>query len=228
MNRLYLVRHGESFVNLTKEFSCRKVDKPLTPKGVLQSEQTAAWFRDKGVQEIYSSPLKRAAETAAIIAAPLGLPVTLMEQFREVNVGDMEDWPPTLENWKIHNEVFQAWGRGRLETAFPGGENYFMLVARMRDGLTTVLRDKDNRTLVVVTHGGIALATITSICQDVNVPELLRVGFDNCAISELEIGLQDGRFKGRVVSWGVSSHLSGEAAEMTSPIPTELYESARG
>ena len=37
MNRVYLVRHGENLAHLTKEFSYRKVDYPLTPKGVMQA-----------------------------------------------------------------------------------------------------------------------------------------------------------------------------------------------
>ena len=41
MNHLYLVRHGENVANLTKEFSCCKVDYSLTAKGVLQAQQTA-------------------------------------------------------------------------------------------------------------------------------------------------------------------------------------------
>ena len=67
LNRLYLVRHGENMANLTKEFSYRHVDYSLTPKGVLQAQQTAAYFTDKHIHEIYTSPLKRAVETADII-----------------------------------------------------------------------------------------------------------------------------------------------------------------
>jgi broad specificity phosphatase PhoE len=63
MNRLYLVRHGENRANLTKEFSSRLVDYPLTAKGVLQAQQTADYFQQRagagGIDAVYSSPLKR-------------------------------------------------------------------------------------------------------------------------------------------------------------------------
>jgi broad specificity phosphatase PhoE len=59
MKRLYWVRHGESIVNLTKEFSHRLVDKPLTPKGTLQAQQTADYFIDKKIDAIYCSPLNK-------------------------------------------------------------------------------------------------------------------------------------------------------------------------
>ncbi|MCB0162068.1 MAG: histidine phosphatase family protein, partial [Caldilineaceae bacterium] len=84
-HNFYLVRHGENPANLTKEFSYRDVDYSLTPKGVLQAQQTAAYFRNVPVDAVVASPLKRTRETAAIIADALGLPVEVMEDFREVN-----------------------------------------------------------------------------------------------------------------------------------------------
>src|SRR5215472_16479183 len=100
-NILYLVRHGENPANLTKEFSYKLVDYSLTPKGVLQAEQTAAFFlRSIPLTAAYASPLKRAYETGEIIAQAQNLPVTALEEFREINVGEMEQRPPTEENWR--------------------------------------------------------------------------------------------------------------------------------
>src|SRR5579872_6100860 len=94
-NTLYLVRHGENLANITKEFSYKLVDYPLTPKGVLQAEQTAAFFLNTiPLMAAFASPLKRARETAEIIARAQNLSVTVLEEFREVNVGDMEQRPP--------------------------------------------------------------------------------------------------------------------------------------
>ncbi|MCB0198167.1 MAG: histidine phosphatase family protein, partial [Anaerolineae bacterium] len=67
-HNFYLVRHGENPANITKEFSYRDVDYSLTPKGVLQAQQTAAHFRNVPVDAVVASPLKRTRETAAIIA----------------------------------------------------------------------------------------------------------------------------------------------------------------
>ena len=79
---LFVVRHGENPANVNREFSYKLVDYSLNEKGIQQAEETAVYFLDKGIHEIYSSPLRRALETAEIIAAPLGLPVTVMEEFR--------------------------------------------------------------------------------------------------------------------------------------------------
>ena len=56
INRIYLVRHGENRANLTKEFSYRLVDYPLTEKGILQAQQTARISRTK--RSTRSTPLR--------------------------------------------------------------------------------------------------------------------------------------------------------------------------
>ena len=60
-NRLYLLRHGENPANLSKVFSNRHVDHPLTEKGILQAQQTADYFVGQELQAICTSPLKRSA-----------------------------------------------------------------------------------------------------------------------------------------------------------------------
>lgn len=94
MTTLYLVRHGENVANLTKEFSHRAVDYSLTDKGRAQAAQTADFFRGHAIDAVYSSPLRRARETAEAIAAVVGKPVTVVEDFREINVGVLEGQAP--------------------------------------------------------------------------------------------------------------------------------------
>jgi broad specificity phosphatase PhoE len=88
-NRIFLIRHGENPANLTKEFSSRIVNYSLTAKGRLQAHQTAAWFLDKEIQVVCTSPLKRAYETAKIIAYKLDVPIETLDHFREIEVGDL-------------------------------------------------------------------------------------------------------------------------------------------
>src|SRR6476620_3307549 len=153
MTKLYLVRHGENKANITKEFSYKKIDYSLTPRGVLQAHQTADYFRDKEVEAVYSSPLKRAIETARIIAEPLGLSVITMENFREVNVGDLEGQGVNRENWQIYLGILKDWEEGRVESPFPGGENYLMLAERMKAGVQTVLENNQGKNVIIVGHG---------------------------------------------------------------------------
>lgn len=215
MNRLYLVRHGENLANLTLEFSCRKVDYSLTPKGLLQAQQTAAFLQDQGIEEIYSSPLKRTVETAQAIAAPLGLPVTVMEAFREINVGEIEGQKPTPELWAQHNAILNAWSDGHPETYFPGGENLPMLLGRLREGLGQVLAGKDGRKILIAGHGGVIWFGLRKLCQGVDWSRLA-THIDNCSITELDASFIDGQLELRLLSLNSTAHLSGEAAQLVS------------
>ena len=224
MNRIYLVRHGENTANLTKEFSHRRVDYSLTPKGILQAQQTGEFFRDKRIDAIYTSPLKRSAETAAIIGAALGLRPIVVEDFREVNVGLLETLPPSLENWAEHDRIVRSWFDGQPDLAFPEGEDHHTLVRRMRAGLAIALGDADERSVVIVGHGGIFTFTLTDLCRDVDLRALIRAPSHNCSITEIEMRRVDGRLEGTLKSWASYAHLSGEAAAFVAGHPA--YENA--
>src|SRR5438105_194796 len=142
-NTLYLVRHGENPANLKREFSYRKVDYPLTERGVQQAEQTAAYFAalpdGRPIDVIFSSPLKRALQTAEIIGAATGHTVSVIEEFREINCGDYDGAPPTQAMWDHHDQILARWRDGDHDVRFPGGEDYHTLLARVRVGLAQVV-----------------------------------------------------------------------------------------
>jgi broad specificity phosphatase PhoE len=214
-NTLYLVRHGENRANLTKEFSYKTVDYSLTPKGVLQAQQTAEYFQDKQIDEIYASPLKRARETAEIIAQALNLDVIVVEHFREVNVGAL-DGQASAESWAYHDRIVNDWFESRHDSMFDGGEDYWTLLARMRQGLHAIVKRKSGRNVVVVAHGGLFTFTIKDICQNVDLQIIRRSISSNCSIAEIGLSAHDGALCGELRSWGVCAHLSGEAAQLVS------------
>ena len=188
----------------------------MTSKGILQAQQTGEYFRERDIDEIYASPLKRAKETAEIIAQPLHLPVAVMEQFREINVGDLEGMPPTIENWRIHDRIVEAWFEGRHSVPFPGGEDYDSLLRRLRDGLVTVTANKTGKHIVIVGHGGIFTRTIQDICPAVDIQKVLRNPNYNCSITEIELTTTGTTVVGNLKEWASYSHLYGEAADLVS------------
>jgi probable phosphoglycerate mutase len=190
-NTLYLVRHGENPANLTREFSYRKVDYPLTELGVRQADQTARYFAslDDGqrIDAIFSSPLKRALQTAEIIGAATGHDVAVIEEFREINCGDFDGAPPTQALWDHHDRILAAWRDGDHEARFPGGEDYHMLLARVRSGLAQAVAGRDKHNVVIVAHGGIVGASLKDVCRDLDHDLIWRVPNRNCAVTELEL-----------------------------------------
>ena len=212
MNTLYLIRHGENPANITKEFSHRLVDYPLTPKGVLQARQTGEYFKNKQIDAIYCSPLKRAIETAEIIGRAIGLQPIVMEQFREVNVGVLEALGGSPENWAAHDAIVRAWFEGQPDLTFPEGENYHMLRERMRAGVEQILRGQDDKRSIIVGHGGIFTFTLKDICREVDLAALIKSYGHNCSITEIEMHAVDGQLDGVLKRWAAFDHLSGEAA----------------
>ncbi len=84
MTIFYFVRHGN--INRMGD----NLDPPLTQTGISQANATAARLADQPIDQVYASPLARAGETAAIIAAPHDLAVIQDARLRErANFGDL-------------------------------------------------------------------------------------------------------------------------------------------
>lgn len=214
-NLLYLVRHGENVANLTKEFSFRKVDYSLTARGRLQAQQTGDLFVGKKVDAIYSSPLKRAFETAEIISRKIGVPVCLDEAFREINIGALEDMPPTTATWDIHNRIIAAWFKGNLSTRFPEGDNYHSLWRRFQNGLRRALDGRENQYVMIVGHSGMFTMVMGEFCPHEAAEEIHRVENKNCSVTTIEVDRVNGAYVGRLIQWAGAGHLHGEAAIQT-------------
>jgi broad specificity phosphatase PhoE len=227
-NTLYLVRHGENLANITREFSYKKVDYPLTELGVRQAEQTAAYFaamgtglggqgnergHGQGIDAIISSPLKRAVQTAEIIGAATGHAVTVIEEFREINCGEFDGAPPSDALWEHHDRILASWRDGDLDVRFPGGENYHMLLARVRAGLAQAVAGRDGQKIVIVAHGGIVGASLKDVCPDLDPRIMWTIPNRNCAVTEVELHAPSldsdiAAARGVLKRWADCGHLS--------------------
>ncbi len=218
MLHLYLVRHGENPANVTKEFSCLKVDYSLTDKGRLQAEQTAVWFENHPLDVIISSPLRRTRETAQVVADHFNLPVEIMPDFIEVQVGDLEGTPATVAAWKFYTDIVQGWFSGNPEGRFPGGENFFEIRERLNRGLRLIANRYDGRNVMIAGHAGIFSMIMPDWVADFDPQIIVANEFQNCGITEIEIPNPLHSLQGKLIRWSSVEHLSGEAAKLVSPI----------
>ncbi|GAA0487022.1 bifunctional RNase H/acid phosphatase [Streptomyces sp. NPDC046215] len=148
-----LLRHGETALTPQKRFSgSGGADPELSPAGRRQAEATAAALAARGtVQAIVSSPLRRCQETAAAVAARLGLEVRTEEGLREAHFGAWEGLT-FAEVKERHPEDLDAWLASSKAAPTGGGES-FAAVARR----TAVTRDRllaryAGKTVLLVTH----------------------------------------------------------------------------
>ncbi|MFY8221117.1 MAG: histidine phosphatase family protein [Pirellulales bacterium] len=162
--RQYLVRHGESVFNVESRVQ-GQADVSLSELGRLQADALAAWTRslpaDVAIDEIWSSPLARARETATAMAAALGLSLQIEEGLAELHAGIFQGhlWAD-LE--AAFPEEVACWRSGDAEYAIPGGESRAGLAARGRAALEK-LAQRPARHMIVVAHGGVLTAALGSL-----------------------------------------------------------------
>ncbi len=95
---IYFIRHGESEANVRKVFAGQKDDSLLTNEGRNQARATAQEIKKEGlkIDKIFSSPLKRAYETAEIIAEELGFDaseIIIEKRITEYDMGSLTGTP---------------------------------------------------------------------------------------------------------------------------------------
>ena len=148
-----IVRHGRSEGNATMIFQGR-LDYPLDAMGHRQAEAAAAWLSGNGADCVLTSPLKRAFDTASIIASAIGTTPLVLYSLIEVDVGVFSGIPARqaeAEQAEIYRQFeYLSWD------AVPGAENsrkmYCRAIAswkKMRE-----VAEGGATTVVCVTHGG--------------------------------------------------------------------------
>jgi broad specificity phosphatase PhoE len=150
MTRVYLVRHGTTEWNREEIFRGR-VDCGLNEAGRAEATAVAAYFEGVELEGIYTSPLARAAETAAAIAVGRGMEVVSDPAFIDLDFGEWQGHP-LKEVREKYPELYRAWRERPQEVTFPGGENLDQVRERAWEGLLKVVRENPDRTVVIVSH----------------------------------------------------------------------------
>ena len=144
MTRISLVRHGQTDWNLAKRIQGAS-DIPLNDTGRAQAEATAQALAGGSYDAIYTSPLGRAAETAAIIAGRTGLdsphPLPALAERR---YGEAEGLTGA--------EILARWPEG---TPVPGRESRDAVVERALPALLELGERHPGESIIVVSHGGV-------------------------------------------------------------------------
>lgn len=133
---LLLARHGETEWNREERYQGH-ADPPLNDTGRAQAEELAERLAAEPIVAVYSSDLRRAAETAAIVGARLGLPVAQKAGLREIEVG----------SW-------QGLTKAEIDGRPWDGETYEHHAERVTRALRDIAVRHPGQTVLVVSHGG--------------------------------------------------------------------------
>jgi probable phosphoglycerate mutase len=148
-----LLRHGETPLTPQKRFSgSGGTDPSLSDTGREQAERAAAMLARRGtVQAVVSSPLARTRETAGIVAARLGLNVSIDDGLRETDFGAWEGLT-FAEVRERHPEDLNAWLASPDAEPTGGGESFAATATRLAATRDKLVAAHAGRTVLLVTH----------------------------------------------------------------------------
>lgn len=173
--KIYVARHGQ--VSLNKENRvCGRTDIPLTDTGVAQAVSLGESAKDLHIDLIISSPMIRTKMTADTVSEICGnIPVITDERIIEQCYGIYEthtrDNPDFLEN------------KRQFAKKYPKGESMLQVAARVYAFLNDIKDVHRDKTLLIVTHGGV-IRHINSYFYDMTNEEFSSFFVENCTMKE--------------------------------------------
>jgi broad specificity phosphatase PhoE len=163
---ILLARHGETDWNREGRWQ-GWADPPLNETGRTQARALARQLRDTPFDAVYASDLRRAHETAEIVAKPHGVPVVADPGLREIDVG----------SWS-------GLTRAELAARFPNGdrpdgETREQHADRVLAAVARIAREHPGARILLVTHGGTMRALRSHVSDEPLHP------IENCGVLEL-------------------------------------------
>jgi broad specificity phosphatase PhoE len=156
MMTIHLVRHAVHPL-VDRVLVGRTSGVQLGEEGREQAKALARRFAREGIAGVQSSPQERALETAALIAAPLGLAVDTVPELDEADFGQWAGC--SFEQLKRDPRWF-AWNSERGTARPPGGETMLELQKRILGHLSRLQVEKPNSKLVLVSHAEVIRAAL--------------------------------------------------------------------
>jgi len=145
---LYLVRHGQTSGNVGKRH--QPPDIPLTAKGRVQAEVTAQKIAEINPTHLFTSPKKRAVESASAIALKTGLTPQIVPVFAELK------HPYFLQGEHLFSvaglRYIWGWFWGKEGSAYSDGETLAGLWARVNEAYDVIESLPEDSRVVVVSH----------------------------------------------------------------------------
>ena len=208
MRRLLLARHAQSVSNADRRFQGAQ-DVALSPLGVRQAAALRLAVGRRPIVHVYVSPLERARRTAEIAMDGLGLPLTVVDDLRELSLGQWEGC--TVEEIRTRpGDPYARWVRDPVLCLPPGSEPLADVQARVLRVIDEITGAHPNRDeVLVVSHGGV-ISALLAHWLGLPLSSIWRIAIANCSLSEIS--------PPRVVSVNETGHLRDVDVVVTAPL----------
>jgi broad specificity phosphatase PhoE len=146
---LLLLRAGQTTLSAEGRFTGR-LDPPLDAQGIEQARRAASALAAQGIVAVGTSPLRRARQTAEIVAEACAVPCDVLHDLIDVDVGSWAGFT-TEDAARASPETFDVFFRFPASFPFPDGERMWGALERISDALASLHRS-DGRSVVAVSH----------------------------------------------------------------------------
>ncbi len=198
---LYITRHGETMWNLEKRFQGWG-NSELTERGRKMAKDLSKVLDENNIDMVFTSPLKRAMETTKIAVGSRNIPVVVLEDLKEMNLGEWEGI--SLDELKRDEpeRVYRYWNEPDLYIS-EKGESFNEFIKRIRRAYEAIINTKGFEKALVVTHGMTVKALMHVITGEDFKKFLKEPVMKQTSITRVEIN-KDGN---KIISVGDTSHM---------------------
>jgi 2,3-bisphosphoglycerate-dependent phosphoglycerate mutase len=180
--RVLLMRHAET--SAPDRFHGAESDIGLGARGLEQAKALARCLAEVRPDVLISSPMRRALDTAALIAAACGLAIEIAPGLHERRMGALSG-ASKADHWDTYAQEKDRWIAGDLGFAHADAETF----SEVRDRSVHALRDLvgrfPGRTIAVVAHGVLIKIALTSLLDGFGPADFDRIGIDTASVNDL-------------------------------------------
>lgn len=205
MINLYITRHGETQWNTEKRLQGWR-NSPLTEKGIAQGNTLQEAIKKYKIRKIYTSPSERALKTALAARGTMPIPVELMDELKEMNMGDWEG--RTIDEIKIKEpENFTHYWEAPNLFVKNSGEDFEEILARSKRAIEKILEEEKEGNILIVTHGVTLKALMSHFSQEGFIHFWTKPVVMQASISLIEV---EDLNQGEIKLYGDMSHFEGK------------------
>lgn len=207
---LYLIRHGESTMNLPDHDDPIVRDVPLTELGHRQAQALGEWMIGRILTPdiIYCSTMRRTRETGAYIADALEMPLVFEDRIREIGNNNADHAPVEFDEQTTYNDFWASEKPFSPITTSINGESMMHFRARIGMFIHDILEKHADEIVMLVIHGFV-IDAIFDLVYNIGPYRPVEVWTSNTGISHLQYVNRPTRERWRLYSQNRIEHLIG-------------------
>lgn len=161
MLEIYITRHGATKWNIENRLQ-GWLNSELTESGIRNAIQLGKRLSDREFNRIYTSPSKRAVETAKLIKADKNTPLSIMGDLKEISFGDWEGQTQEEIEKDFKEEYYNFWNKPHLYNhQYHNAEALKTFKKRVDEAMKLIISDNTSGKILIVTHGVVIRAIMS-------------------------------------------------------------------